>query len=378
MSAPLTIQHHFRSLKDPRINRRRRHLLLDIVVIALCATVAGCKTYPQIVTFARTRLDWFRRFLELPNGLASHDTFERVFDRIDPRAFERCFREWVAALASRLNLKIKHIAIDGKTLRGSGGKAAKPLHIVSAWATEYQLSLGQLATEEKSNEITAIPQLLELLDLHGAIVSIDAMGCQKEIAKAIIDRGGHYALTVKDNQPTLLDDIGRSIEKAIDEDEDKLEHYTTVERGHGRTETRHYVVLSDLEGISQKEQWEKLSVVGMCVRERQEGDKEASLEVSYFIGSRKMSAKKYGMVLRNHWGIENNLHWQLDVNFGEDGNRVQKRHGAQNLAVLRRQALMMLKKHPSKQTIVGKQMTAMMDPAFLEEIIHTYENLRSI
>jgi predicted transposase YbfD/YdcC len=378
MSAPLTIAHHFRSLKDPRINRRRRHLLLDIVVIALCATLAGCKTYAQIVTFAHTRLDWFRRFLELPNGIPSHDTFERVFDRLEPRAFERCFRDWVAALAARLNLKIKHIVIDGKTLRGSGGKDTKPLHIVSAWAAEYHLSLGQLATAEKSNEITAIPQLLELLDLHGAIVTIDAMGCQKEIAKTIIDRGGHYALTVKDNQPTLLDDIARSMEKAIQEGEDKLDQYTTQERGHGRTETRHYVVLQDLEGISQKEEWERLSVVGMCVRERQEGDKKASLEVSYFIGSRKMSAKKYGAVLRNHWGIENNLHWQLDVSFDEDRNRVRKRNGAENLSVLRRQALMMLKKHPAKQTIVGKQMTAMMDAEFLEEVIHTYENLRSI
>lgn len=378
MSAPLTISHHFRSLKDPRINRRRRHLLLDIVVIALCATLAGCKTYAQIVTFAHTRLDWFRRFLELPNGIPSHDTFERVFDRLEPRAFERCFRDWVAALAARLNLKIKHIVIDGKTLRGSGGKDTKPLHIVSAWAAEYHLSLGQLATAEKSNEITAIPQLLELLDLHGAIVTIDAMGCQKEIAKKIIDRGGHYALTVKDNQPTLLDDVARSMEKAIQEGEDELDQYTTQERGHGRTETRHYVVLQDLEGISQKEEWERLSVVGMCVRERQEGDKEPSLEVSYFIGSRKMSAKKYGAVLRNHWGIENNLHWQLDVSFEEDRNRVRKRNGAENLSVLRRQALMMLKKHPAKQTIVGKQMTALMDVTFLEEVIHTYDNLRSI
>ncbi len=377
MSAPLTIQHHFCSLKDPRRRSRKRHRLLDIIVIALCATLAGCKNYPQMVTFARARRDWFGRFLELPNGIPSHDTFERVFNRIDPRAFERCFRDWVAALARRLNLKIKHIAIDGKTLRGSAGKSTKALHIVSAWAAEYHLSLGQIATEEKSNEITAIPQLLDLLDLHGAIVSIDAMGCQKEIAAKIIDRGGHYALTVKDNQPTLREDIERAIEKAVAEDEKKLDHYTTQERGHGRTETRHYVVLSDLEGISQKEEWEKVSVVGMCVRERQEGDKDPSLEVSYFIGSRKMSAKKYGAVLRNHWGIENNLHWQLDVNFGEDGNRVQKRHGAENVAMLRRQALMMLKKHPAEQTIVGKQMTAMMDTAFLEEVIHTYDNLRS-
>ena len=209
MATPLTIQHHFRKLRDPRINRRKRHLLMDIIVIALCAVLCGAKDWQQVELFGKQRLDWLRRFLKLPHGIPSHDTFERVFDRIDPRAFHQSFQSWVSAIAEKIN--IKHIAIDGKTLRGSGSSTLGPLHLVSAWATEHHLSLGQVATAEKSNEITAIPELLDLLELHGAIVTIDAMGCQKAIASKIIERGGSYVLTVKDNQPTLLEDIENAV-----------------------------------------------------------------------------------------------------------------------------------------------------------------------
>ena len=369
MATPFTIKHHFRKIKDPRINRHKRHQLLDIIVIALCAVLCGAKDWQQVETFGKQRLDWFRRFMKLPNGIPSHDTFERVFDRIDPRAFHQGFQQWVAVLAEKLN--INHIAIDGKTLRGSGRGKLGALHMVSAWATEHHLSLGQVATAAKSNEITAIPELLELLELHGAVVTIDAMGCQKAIASKIVERGGDYVLMVKDNQKHLLQDIQTVVTQALDGDvgDTRHEQYTTEDRGHGRIEKRQYLILIDPKGIRNQDEWEKLHVVGMCVRERQVGNAEPTLEASYFIGSKVMSAKSYGKVLRNHWGIENNLHWQLDVSFAEDDNRFTKRNGAENLSLLRRLALMMLKRHPSKLSIAGKQWQAALNPQFLEEVL---------
>jgi predicted transposase YbfD/YdcC len=345
LSTSLTIKHHFRKIKDPRINRHKKHELLDIIIIALCAVMCGAKDWQQIATFGRQRHDWLGRFLKLPNGIPSHDTFERVFDLIDPRAFHQSFQNWVAAIAEKL--KIKHIAIDGKTLRGSGSSKLGTLHMVSAWATEQHLSLGQVATSEKSNEITAIPELLELLDLNGAIVTIDAMGCQKAIASKIIERGGHYALTVKDNQPNLLEDIRASLQKAMEDDLKELDEFSTRDKGHGRIENRHYTILPNVEGIRNKDDWAELKVIGMCAHERQVGNALPTLEVSFFIGSKVMGAKGYGKALRNHWGIENNLHWQLDVSFAEDRNQVTKRNGAENLSLLRRLALMMLKRNPA-------------------------------
>jgi len=369
LTTPLTIKHHFRKLKDPRIKRHKRHLLPNIIVIALCAVLSGAKDWQQVETFGKKRLNWLGRFLANLTEIPSHDTFERVFDRIDPRAFHQCFQSWVAAIAEKLN--IKHIAIDGKTLRGSGSNRLGPLHLVSAWATEQHLSLGQVATAEKSNEITAIPELLDLLELHGAIVTIDAMGCQKAIASKIIERKGHYALTVKDNQPTLLAEIKEKVLQAVETDFQNVQYdqHTTEERGHGRTETRHFTILIDPVGIPQQAEWESLRVIGMCARERQVGTAEAKTEISYFIGSKVMSAKNYAKVLRNHWGIENNLHWQLDVSFGEDNNRVSKRNGAENLALLRKLALMMLKRHPSNQSLAVKRFQAALDPQFLEEVL---------
>jgi len=378
LATPLAIKHHFRKLKDPRIKRHKRHLLPNIIVIALCAVLSGAKDWQQIESFGKRRLDWLCRFLTNLTEVPSHDTFERVFDRIDPRAFHQCFQSWVAAIAEKLN--IKHIAIDGKTLRGSGSNKLGPLHLVSAWATEQYLSLGQVATAEKSNEITAIPELLDLLELHGAIVTIDAMGCQKAIASKIIEREGHYALTVKDNQPTLLAEIKAKVHQALESDFKGIQHdqHITEERGHGRTEKRHFTILIDPVGIPQQAEWESLRVVGMCARERQVGTEAATTEVSFFIGSKVMSAKSYAKVLRNHWGIENNLHWQLDVSFAEDNNRVSKRNGAENLALLRKLALMMLKRHPGKQSLAGKQWNAALDPQFLEAVLLANANADKI
>jgi len=375
-TSAVSIKKHFVRLKDPRVRRRRRHRLLDIIVIGICGVIADCDNWQEIEIFAQKRASWFKRFLSLRNGIPSHDTFERVFDRIDPRIFAGCFCSWVQAVSDALGMP--QIAIDGKTLRGSWDRSAAlgPLHLVSAWATQQQLTLGQVAVEGKSNEITAIPQLLELLDVHGALVTLDAMGCQKEIARKIVDGGGDYVLTVKENQERLLEDIQATVQQALDGDLPAavVSRHTTSEDGHGRHEERSYVVVHNLEGIRDRALWSELKAVGMCYRERTVAG-VTSTEVRYFIGSRRMSAKRYGAALRNHWGIENNLHWQLDVTYAEDGSRLQRRHGAQNFALLRRGAVSLLKQNSCKRSIRGKRKMAALDTAFLEEILRGSRDL---
>ena len=342
-------------------------MLLDIVVIAICGVICGCDDWQQIETFGRSRREWLQKFLRLPHGIPSHDTFERVFDRLDPQAFQACFRHWMQALNQVLGLS--QVAIDGKTLCGSARGDLKGLHLVSAWATANSLSLGQVAVAEKSNEIPAIPQLLELLDLKGALVTIDAMGCQKEIAAAIVAKEADYVLTVKDNQPTLRASIQACFEKAFAQDFAGLKHdtYETKDRGHGREETRSYSILIDPPEFTAPG-WTDVRVIGMCGRERVcKG--ETSHELVYFIGSRKASAKVYGKALRNHWGIENGLHWLLDTSFAEDNNRVSKRRGAENLSVVRRLALSLLKQHPDKRSIACKRLRAALEPGFLQEVL---------
>lgn len=380
MGTPLAINIHFRKLKDPRVNRRKRHSLIDIIAIAICGVISGCDDWQQIAVFGVNRKAWLKQFLDLPNGIPSHDTFERVFDHIDPAAFQLCFRSWMNALCAALGLK--HIAIDGKTLRGSGTGKLKALHLVSAWAGSNQLILGQVATDAKSNEITAIPELLELLCVKGALVTIDAMGCQKNIAAKIRDKGGDYILAVKDNQPTLHTEIRDSFVQAFETDFQGLDYdeFVTHDRGHGRQETRTYTIIKNPETITQKDEWKDLTVIGICTSVRTVGNPEdpASVqeptEVRCFIGSRNAGAQTYGKALRGHWGIENNLHWQLDVSFGEDQNRVSKRNGAENLALVRRLALALLKRHPSKQSIACKRLNAALDVQFLEEVIAANAN----
>ena len=257
-----SIKSYFRRLKDPRVVGRSRHLLVDIVVMAICGVIADCDDWPEIVLFAQKRLAWFKRFLKLPNGVPSHHTFERVFSKLEPRAFQCCCLAWLRAVADFLG--IGHIAIDGKTLCGSAGSRLGPLHLVSAWATEANLTLGQVAVDGKSNEIKAIPPLLELLDLRGALVSIDAMGCQREIAKKIVASGGDYVLAVKGNQEHLLEDVQATVEQALNGElpaQVVLQHSTT-EQGHGRQEKRSYVVIHHVKGIRDLQAWPKLKTVG--------------------------------------------------------------------------------------------------------------------
>ena len=363
-----SIKKHFRRLKDPRVVGRSQHLLMDILVLAICGVIANCDDWSDIVLFAQKRLSWFKRFLKLPEGVPSHDTFERVFAKLDPRAFERCCLGWLRAVADLVGLG--HIAIDGKTLCGSAGSKWGPLHLVSAWATQANVTLGQVAVDGKSNEITAIPTLLELLDLHGALVSIDAMGCQKEIAKKIVAGGGDYVLAVKGNQERLLEDVQATVGRALEGDlpENVVLQHTTTDKGHGRQETRSYVVVHHVEGIRDRHAWPGLTTVGMCGSERTI-DGQTTTEVRYFIGSRKMGVRQYAKVLRGHWRIENSLHWHLDLSFAEDDNRVQQRNAAENLALLRKMALSLLKQNPRKDSIARKRKAAALDSGFLAEIV---------
>lgn len=363
-----SFQDAFASLPDPRVVGRTRHLLGDVVVLAVCGVIADCDDWLDIVQFAKNHEGWFRTFLELPNGIPSHDTFERIFAALDLRALERCCLTWVQAAADQL--QVGHIAIDGKTLRGSANTKLKGLHLVSAWATQVNLTLGQVAVDKKSNEITAIPQLLELLNLKGALITIDAMGCQKEIAQQIVDGGGDFLLTVKGNQEHLLEDVQTTVAKALDGEfpAGVVHEHLTVEQGHGRVEERSYVVIECVDHLRDLALWPKLTAVGMCRSDRTI-DGKTTTEVRYFIGSRKMSAKQYAETLRDHWRIENNLHWQLDISFHEDDSRIQERNKAQNYALMRKLALCLLKQHPRKDSIKRKRKAAAMDEQFLEEVL---------
>jgi len=363
-----SIKQYFRPLKDPRVVRRSRHLLVDIIVLAICGVIGDCDDWSDIELFARQRQAWFKRFLKLPGGIPSHDTFERVFAKLDPRALGHCCLEWLRHAADLVG--VGHIAIDGKTLCGSAGCKWGALHLVSAWATQANVALGQVAVDGKSNEITAIPMLLQLLDLRGAIVSIDAMGCQKEIAKNIVAAGADYVLVVKGNQEHLLEDIQSTVGRALEGElpEHRVVQYTTTEHGHGRQEERSYVVVDYVKDIRDREAWPKLTTVGMCSSQRT-ANGITTTEVRYFIGSRKMGVRQYAKVLRGHWRIENNLHWQLDISFGEDKSRIQERHAAASFALLRKMALSLLKQHPRKDSIARKRKLAALNPDFLGEVL---------
>jgi predicted transposase YbfD/YdcC len=367
----ISIWRCFSCLRDPRSsNREKDHSLLNIVAIALCASIAGADDWPKVVAFGAARLDWLKTFLDLPGGIPSRRTFERVFARLSPAGLGICLERWLRGCAGVLG--IGHIAIDGKTLRSSGcdAKGLGMLHLVSAWASEAGLSLGQVAVEGKSNEIVAIPQLLKLLNLKGALVTIDAIGCQKEIAKQIVAGGGDYILTAKDNQPNLVTDILETVTAAQDEDFVGWDYdcYETEERGHGRQEKRSYTVIYDLERIRNREEWEKLAVIGICYSERTV-DGKTSTEERLFIGSRRASARVYGEALRDHWAIENNLHWQLDVTFGEDDSSIRDRNTAQNMALLRKWALCLLKRLPGKDSIATRRYRAAMDTDVLQKAL---------
>jgi predicted transposase YbfD/YdcC len=362
---------HFSTLEDPRDARRRRHKLIDMVVIAIAAVICGANDWVAVAAFGRAKEGWFRQFLELPNGIPAHDTFGRVFALLAPQTFEQCFRAWVAAIRQVLPGEI--VAIDGKTLRRSHDRAAglAPLHLVSAWATANRVVLGQVATEAKSNEITAIPRLLELLLLQGCIVTIDAMGCQTKIAEQIIAQGGDYVLALKGNQGTLAAEVEEAFIDADARDYAGAasEVLETVERGHGRIETRRYRTLGDLSGVPRSAVWKGLNMLGM-VESRCERDGKVSTECRFYIGSIGTDAACFARAARGHWGIENDLHWSLDVAFREDDSRLRDPQARENFAVLRHIALTRLKNDSAtKLGIKNKRLKAGWDERYLEELL---------
>jgi len=368
-----TIIAHFATLTDPRVERTKEHQLLDLLTIALCAIISGADEWVAMEAYGKAKREWFDTFLDLPNGIPSHDTFGRVFAALDPDQFQHCFLAWVRATVSVTDGAV--IACDGKTARRShdrdAGKAA--VHMVSAWASANRLVLGQQAVDEKSNEITALPALLKLLMLKGCIVTIDAMGCQTAIAQTIIDRQADYVLALKENQETIYHEVVHLFADAhasdfADYDHDAAE---TVDGGHGRVEIRRYWTISDpmtLAHLDPEEEWAGLRTIGMVEAERREKGK-VSRERRYYLTS-LTDAATFGRAVRSHWGIENGLHWVLDIAFREDESRARAGASAANLVVLRHIAVNLLRQErTAKVGIKNKRLKAGWDERYLLKVI---------
>jgi predicted transposase YbfD/YdcC len=361
---------HFKVLPDPRCPVNRRHTLGDIIVLSIAAVLCGADGWVEIEQFAHAKEAWFRQFLSLENGIPSHDSFGRVFALLDPKAFEACFRSWVASISDFIPGEV--IAIDGKTLRRSHdrGSGLAALHLVSAWAAANRVVLGQVATEAKSNEITAIPRLLELLRIKDCIVTIDAMGCQTKIAEQILAQEGDYVLALKGNQGTLAEEVEEAF---IDADAKAYagmdsSFLETREHGHGRTETRRYRTLGDLSAVPRSALWEGMNMIGMVESERTL-DGNTTHETRFYIGSIGTDVTCFARAVRSHWGIENELHWCLDVAFREDDCRVREPAARENLAVLRHITLTRLKQDNTKLGIKNKRKKAGWDEAYLAKLL---------
>jgi predicted transposase YbfD/YdcC len=361
----------FGSVEDPRVNRQRRHNLLDIIAIAVCGVIGGADGWVDVALFGRSKEAWLRTFLELPNGIPSHDTFGRVFSLLDPIAFQEAFQAWVRAIQQ--NIK-GVVAIDGKTVRRSHdrGKGKQAIHLVSAWASENYLALGHVKVDDKSNEITAIPELLRMLDLKGCLVTVDAMGCQRDIAKDILDAGADYLLAVKGNQETLAEDVEQEFKQAQMQGFAHMDHlyFETLEKGHGRVEKRQYWYTHDIEGLGTLERWPGLAGMVMC-RATRTVKGETSVEDRYFItSSTHNEVEKIAHGVRAHWGIENRLHWVLDVAFLEDQSRIRLRHAAENMATIRKIALNTIKKNTTRKASArAKRKLAGWEDDFLKDLL---------
>jgi predicted transposase YbfD/YdcC len=371
---------HFSEVKDPRINRRKRHLLLDIIAIAISAVICGADGWTDVERFGKAKIKWLKRFLSLPHGIPSHDTFGRVFARLDPEEFQRCFLEWVRAVSEVTGGQV--VPIDGKTLRHSfdtlAGKSA--IQMVSAWAGANQLVLGQVKVDEGSNEITAIPALLQLLEIRGCIVTIDAIGCQKEIAQKIVEKEADYVLALKENQGRTFGDVKSLFQFGQETHFKGIEHdfWQSVDKGHGRIEVRRCWTISDplyldyvldLDHVLERGTWSKLGSLVMVASERREGD-AVMVQSRYYLSSLPGNAREALRAVRGHWGIENSLHWVLDIAFREDDCRVRKDNGPQNLAVLRHIALNLLKQDTTaKCGTRAKRLKAGWDEEYLSKIL---------
>lgn len=365
---------HFSTIEDPRIDRTKRHKLIDILVIAMAAILSGADNWVEVEAFGKAKQAWLSTFLEIPNGIPSHDTFNRVFNRLDPDAFQDAFREWTQSVEKHTDGEI--IAIDGKVLRRShdGKLGRSAIDMVSAWASKQHLVLAQRKVDDKSNEITAIHELLSVLDLRGCIVTMDAMGTQTSIAEQIIDQGGDYILALKGNQGQLHEDVQRLFAELERSNYQAYKHdyFKTTDKGHGRIEKRECWVICDQEILSQLrgfERWKGLTSVALVRSHRYLGDGKVEIANRYFLNS-ITGAKRILEGVRSHWGIENKVHWVLDIAFDEDRSRVRKGHGAENLATFRHWALNLLRLDRSRKgSIKKKRLMAAWNPAFLEKLL---------
>ena len=370
-SEDISISRYFADLPDPRIDRTKKHRLGDIIVIALCAVICGAESWEEVEAFGQAKHAWLERFLPLPNGIPSHDTFYRVFARLDPRRFGECVAGWMAAACEAAGLR--HIAIDGKAVRSAPRATFSGcLHLVSAWAAENRLILGQEAVADGSHEIAAIPELLKMLALEGALVTIDAAGCQKEIAERVRDEGGDYLLAVKGNQPTLHEAVLAAFDRACEVDFAGVEHdgHEAIEDGHGRHEERYTTVIYDPKGLPPE--WPDVAAVILIGREREVKGKRTDT-AHYYITSLRATAAELGGLIRRHWSVENELHWCLDVAFREDDNKTAAGHAGTNLGLIRRVAVSLLGQDPARGSLKAKRLRAGWDDSYLLRILQGFK-----
>jgi predicted transposase YbfD/YdcC len=366
---PHSLLAHFEALPDPRLNRTRDHDLIDVLVIAICALLCGAESFNDMADFGLAKEDWFKTFLSLRNGIPSHDTFNRVFAALDPKQFLDCFLSWTQSVRAAIPQEI--VALDGKALRRALDGKQSVKYIVSAWAEGNGLVLGQIKVADKSNEITALPELLRVLELSGCIVTIDAMGCQKKIAREIIEADADYVLALKGNQEKVHEEVKSFLDATLQEKQKKrpkgavvptearcLQEFETVEKDHGRIETRRYYQSDKLDWFADKAKWEGLQSVGF-VESIRELAGQTTIERRYYLSSLPLGVETFARAVRGHWGVENKLHWVLDVCFREDQSRARTGFAAENLATLRRLALNLLKQEKTKKRgIKGKMLNA--------------------
>lgn len=368
----VSILDYFEDLEDPRSTTNRKHLLGDLIVICVFAVIAGADGPKAIGTWAQSKEEWLCRWLELPHGIPSHDTIGRLLATLKPAAFQECFQQWITSLRESADDDQEIVAIDGKALRRSHDKrrALGPLFLVSAWSVQRGISLGQLATAEKSNEIKAIPDLLDQIDVSGAIVTIDAAGCQKEIAAKIIDGGADYVLSLKGNQGNMHQDVHNYISLHIKNDFANVpaRKYEEVLKGHGRVDTLIYYQLTAPQWLANRSSWKGLRTIGVAVR-ISEHNGHVTREIRYYLSSLRLGVRRFAGAVRGHWGIENTLHWCLDVTFREDESRVRDRHAADNLAWLKRFAITLLKQQNDKESIAMRRRIAGWNHDYLAQVL---------
>jgi len=372
-----SIVDHFTEICDPRIERNRKHNLIDIIVMTVCAVISGAETWEDIEDYGKYKEEWLTRFLQLPNGIPSHDTIRRLFIRLDPQQLQSCFIRWVEAV--RASAEGDVVAIDGKTLRRSGDEASGklPIHMVSAWAAANGLVMGQVKTDEHSNEITAIPALLDLLKVKGCIVTIDAAGCQQDIAKKVKEKEADYVFALKGNQPNLHEDVQYFFKELEQKDleEEWIDSYKTVDKGHGRIEIREYYQSDEIAWLPELRRFTGAQSIGMVKATRIINGTQ-TVHTRHYISSLPMDAKKFAHAVRSHWSVENNLHWTLDMTFREDDSRMREGYSAENFAMMRRIALSIVKRDTtSKRSLRRRRKICNYDSTYLERLLFNSDDV---